>query len=202
MRPPQIETARRCRTWFTAACLWIVLLLAGSSAGQIRVGSLGSTSPDSVTVQINSGASQSILSLVTGTTNNFSGGPLSITMSWNSLNPGRTAVALYGYFNSATSALVHSTAGNTVDIPSAAVKVRVDGVGSYNPFSSVVPYTGSASGRLLINQAISGANKTGSRTDTFDLQIDLSGIVNGQDMRQLPPDTYTGTLRIQAQAFP
>lgn len=158
--------------------------------------------PDSVTVVINSGASQSVLSLVAGTTNNFAGGPLSVTTSWTSLKPGRTAVALYGYFSSATAALAHTSAGNTVDIPSAAVKVRVNGVGAYNPFSSVIPFTGTASGRLLLTQSITGNNKTDSRNDTFDLQIDLSGTVNGQDMRLLPPDTYRGTLHIQAQATP
>jgi hypothetical protein len=89
-----------------------------------------------------------------------------------------------------------------VDIPSAAVKVRINGVGAFNPFSSVVPVTGTASGRLLITQSIGGTNKSGNRTDSFDLQIDLSGIVNGQDMQQLPPDTYQGTLHIQAQATP
>jgi hypothetical protein len=72
----------------------------------------------------------------------------------------------------------------------------------FNPFSSVVPFTGTASGRLLITQSISGTNKSGNRTDSFDLQIDLSGVVNGQDMGQLPPDTYQGTLHIQAQATP
>jgi hypothetical protein len=173
-----------------------------AAEAQIKVGPLPLASPDSVTVMINSGASQSISSLVSGTTNNFSGGPLSITMSWNSLKPGRTAVALYGYFSSATAALAHTTSGNTVDIPSAAVKVRVNGIGVFNPFSSVVPFTGTASGRLLITQSISGTNKSGNRTDSFDLQIDLSGVVNGQDMGQLPPDTYQGTLHIQAQATP
>jgi hypothetical protein len=178
------------------------LLFCGNGAAQIKVGPITLATPDAVTVMINSGGSQSITSLVSGTTNNFSGGPLSITMSWDSLNPGRTAVALYGYFSSATSALAHTTSGNTVDIPSAAVKVRVNGVGVFNPFSSAIPFTGAASGRLLVTQSIGGTNKSGTRTDSFDLQIDLSGIVNGQDMRQLPPDTYQGTLHIQAQATP
>jgi hypothetical protein len=204
MKLPAIETGRCCGSWFKGTCVFIfsVMVLCCPSEAQIKVGPLGSATPDSLTVVINSGASQSISSLLSGTTNNFAGGPLSVTMSWTSLNPGRTAVALYGYFTSANSALAHTTSGNTVDIPSGAVKVRINGVGAYNPFSSVVPFTGTASGRLLINQGISGTNKSGTRSDSFDLQIDLSGVVNGQNMRQLPPDTYQGTLHIQAQATP
>ena len=53
-----------------------------------------------------------------------------------------------------------------------------------------------------MTQSIGGTNKTGSRTDSFDLQIDLSGVANGQNMKLLPPDTYQGTLHIQAQATP
>lgn len=204
MESPAFETGRCCSSWFTSLCVLALVWLGSwrSVEAQINVGPVLLASPDSLTVMINSGASQSITSLLTGTTNNFSGGPLSVTMSWNSLKPGRTAVALYGYFDSANAALSHTTAGNTVDIPAAAVKVRIDGVGAFNPFSSVIPFTGTASGQLLITQSISGTNKSGNRTDSFDLQIDLSGFANGQDMRQLPPDTYQGTLHIQAQATP
>ena len=205
MQPPQIVTTRCCANWYASLSVVTLILLAFSChvSGQIKVGPapLAGT-PDSVSVSINSGASQSILSLVSGTTNNFSGGPLSITTSWTSLKPGRTAVAFYGYFSSAASALAHTSSGNTVDIPSAAVKVRINGAGAFNPFSNVVSFVGAASGRLLMTQSIGGTNKSGNRTDTFDLQIDLSGIVNGQDMRLLPPDTYQGTLHIQAQATP
>lgn len=200
-----IGTARCCVNWYAGLRVVTCVLLAISChvEGQIKVGPTPmAATPDSVTVSINSGASQSILSLVPGTTNNFAGGPLSITTSWASLKPGRTAVALYGYFTNANAALAHTSSGNTVDIPSAAVKVRINGVGVFNPFSSVVPFTGTASGCLLVTQSIGGTNKTASRTDSFDLQIDLSGIVNGQNMKLLPPDTYQGTLHIQAQATP
>jgi hypothetical protein len=205
MEPPEIGAARCCVSWYAGLCVVTLVLLAFSCQvqGQIKVGPIPmAATPDSVTVSINSGASQSILSLVAGTTNNFSGGPLSVTTSWASLKPGRTAVALYGYFTNANAALAHTSAGNTVDIPSAAVKVRINGVGVFNPFSSVVPFTGTASGCLLVTQSIGGTNKTGSRTDSFDLQIDLSGVANGQNMKLLPPDTYQGTLHIQAQATP
>ncbi len=160
--------------------------------------------PDSVSIILNSGTVQSIPSLIPGVANNFIGGPLSVTMSWNALNPGRSAVTLYGYFDSATSALVHTTPGNTVDIPSGAVKVRINNAGGYLPFSNLVPFTGTASGVTLVTISITGQNKNGgSNTSTFQLQIDLSLTnVNGQNMTQLPPDTYTGTLHIQAQATP
>jgi hypothetical protein len=44
----------------------------------------------------------------------------------------------------------------------------------------------------LFSVNISGPNKTASRTDNLDLQLDLVGFPT------LPPGTYTGTLNIRA----
>jgi len=119
-----------------------------------------------------------------------------VTTAWT-LKPGRTAVALWAYFGSATAALVHQTAGNTVDIPSSAVKIQVGGAGPYSALTAVSPFNAAASG-LQIGSSISitGANKTGSRADTLAYQIDTTVVP------QLPADTYIGTLNIQAQATP
>jgi len=50
----------------------------------------------------------------------------------------------------------------------------------------------------MANVSITGANKNASRTDQMAFNIDLSG----GTLPQLPADTYTGTLNIQAQATP
>lgn len=103
---------------------------------------------------------------------------------------------LYTYFTSATSALVHTNSLNTTDIPSSAIKVRVNGSGGYNALNTTTPLNAAASGRLLFTQTINFGNRTGSRTDAMDVQLDLT------TLPQLPADTYPGTLRIQAQATP
>jgi hypothetical protein len=191
------RTDRRC-TWIAAAVCGIALLaLSPSLFGQVRVGlQAGAQTADSLSVQINSGSSLSISSLTPGAVNSFSGGPVSVTTSWTSLKSSRTAVKLYSYFTSATSALVHTNSLNTTDIPSSTVKIRLNGSGGYNPHSSVTPFNATASGLLLFTTTINSGNRTSSRTDALDVQLDLT------TLPQLPADTYTGTLRIQAQATP
>ena len=113
------------------------------------------------------------------------------------LKPGRTSVAIWAYFGSATSALVHQAAGNTADIPSSAVKIQVGGAGPFNALTSVSPFNAAASGfQIGSSIAITGLNKNSSRNDTLAYQIDTTEVL------QLPADTYVGTLNIQAQATP
>jgi len=199
MRMRSTRSGRR-RAWIAVAVCGLALLAVSPSLhGQIRVGSRVTPqpmAPESLSVQINSGSSLSISSLAPGAVNSFSGGPVSITTSWSSVKSSRTAVKLYAYFASATSALVHTNSQNTTDIPSAAVKVRMNGSGGYNPLSSATPFSASASGLLLFTNTINSGNRTSSRTDAMDVQLDLT------TLPQLPADTYTGTLRIQAQATP
>ena len=194
MRPTRTE---RRRAWISVAVCGLALLAVSPSVhGQIRVGVQAAQVSDSLSVQINSGSSLSISSLTPGAVNSFSGGPVSITTSWTSLKSSRTAVKLYAYFASATSALVHTNSLNTTNIPSTAIQVRMNGSGGYNPLSSTTPFNASASGRLLFTQTINFGNRTSSRTDAMDVQLNLT------TLPQLPADTYTGTLRIQAQATP
>lgn len=179
--------------------MWLLVLLAGATApvhSQIRVGGGPITqAADSLSVQINSGSNLYINSLTPSAVNDFSGGPISVTTSWSSLKSSRTAVKLYAYFSSATAALVHTNSANTTDIPSSAVKIKVNGTGSYNALSNTTPFSG-ASGRLLFTQSINAGNRTSNRTDSMAVQLDLTSLP------QLPADTYTGSMRIQAQATP
>jgi hypothetical protein len=119
-----------------------------------------------------------------------------VTTAWT-LKPGRTSVAVWAYFTSAASALVHQTVGNTTDIPSSAVKIQVGGAGLFNALINVSPFNAAASGlQIGAPVSITGLNKIGTRTDTMAYQIDTTIVP------QLPADAYVGTLNIQAQATP
>ena len=150
---------------------------------------------ESLTMTVNSGGTVNF-SLAQNTAANTGSATSSVTTAWV-LKPGRTAVAVWAFFTSATSALVHQTAGNTVDIPSSAVKIQVNSAGAYNPLTAVSPFNAAASGlQIGSSTAITGTNKNSSRTDTLAYQIDTTVVP------QLPADTYIGTLNIQAQATP
>src|SRR5207237_7021402 len=113
--------------------------------------------------------------------------------SWVLL-PTRTAVTLYGYFTTATSALVHSAAANTVDIPASRVEVSINGATAV-PFNQTIPFGGAAAGRQLASQSVTVLTLTGHRTDTLALNINLAGY-------PLAADSYTGVLRVRARATP
>ena len=116
------------------------------------------------------------------------------------LKPGRTAVGVYAYFASNTSALTGAASGST--IPSAAFSIADAGAGSggagtSGALTNTVAFGGATAGLRLANVGITGANMNASRTDSMTFNIDLSGGA----LPQLPADTYTGTLNIQAQAL-
>jgi hypothetical protein len=162
---------------------------------------LQATLSETLTVTLNSGNSQSIASITPAAVNAFTGGPVNVTTAWV-LKPGRTAVGLYAYFNSATAAMAHTDATNTTDIPSGAIKALLNGAGGYNALVNTVPFGGANAGLQVFSTNISGTNRSATHNDTIALELDLTGTVNGQDMKQLPADVYSGTLHIQAQATP
>lgn len=135
--------------------------------------------------------------LTSGSATNAGDTSITSTTSWV-LKPGRTQVNLYAYFGSATAALVHQDPANSTDIPSSAVEISVNG-GAASALStnqaSAVGFGAAGAGLRLFNQAITGLNKTASRNDTMDFNINLSSLA------QLPADSYVGTLNIQAQAI-
>jgi hypothetical protein len=144
---------------------------------------------------INSGSSINS-TLAPNTAFNAGSVTTSVTTAWV-LKPGRTTVAIWAYFGSATQALLHQTAGNTTDIPSAAVLIQYNGSGPFNALTNVSPFNAAASGLQLGPAiAIKGYNKNSSRTDTLAYSIDTTAV------SQLQVDTYIGTLNIQAQAIP
>jgi hypothetical protein len=115
------------------------------------------------------------------------------------LHPGQTAsVTIIGWFSTPAQALV---AGAGAQIPSSRIKGKVTpGATAAAWPATFTAFTqnasaglGTAGGSLqLLRVTISGANKTTTRTDQLDLQLDLTGT------GAMQPGTYSGTLNIQA----
>ncbi len=132
-------------------------------------------------------------SLTSGSSTNAGSTSVAVTTNW-ALALTRDTVKLHAYFSSASAALVHTSLTNTVDIPSSRVEVSVNG-GANMPFNQTVAFGAANAGRELYSQALTVLNISGGRTDTIALNINLGSFV-------LPADTYTGTLRLRAQATP
>jgi hypothetical protein len=121
-------------------------------------------------------------------------GPVSIVTTWV-LGSSNTSVELDSYFASVDA--LTDGAGVPVTIPSADVLGQVV-TGTPTAFT---PYTGTGvvgtagAGLILFTQAITDANRSATRTDALNLEIDLTGTP------QLPAGVYTGTLTIQANAI-
>jgi hypothetical protein len=132
-------------------------------------------------------------SLTTGSATNAGSQTIAATTSWTVL-PIRNTISLYVYFASATSALTHVSAANTVDIPSSRVEVSINGAAKV-PLDQTVQFGAPAGGRLVFAQSINILQIIGNRTDNLDLNINLAGYI-------LPADTYQGALRFRARATP
>lgn len=120
---------------------------------------------------------------------------VAIQTSWV-LRPNRTAVKLVGYFDT-TNALT-DPGPPSADIASSNVfgRVATGSPTSFTAFTGTVAGVGTAGASLqLFSETILGTNKTKTRTDNLDLQIDLTSAP------QQPAGDYTGVLRIQAIAL-
>jgi len=131
--------------------------------------------------------------LSAGSATNAGSAGITATTAWT-LAQGRTAVGVYAYFTSATAALTDGAGDN---IPSSAFYIA-DNAGTSTALTNTVAFGGANAGLRLANVAITNANRSGSRTDAMTFNINLSG----GTLPQLPANTYTGTLNIQAQATP
>jgi hypothetical protein len=163
------------------------------SVSSAQVINLAVAKTSKLTLSVVSGTVQTLASFTDGTTNNFPT-PVGIQTQWD-LNPGQTGtVQVIGWFSTPAQALFNGAAGTS--IPSSYIKGRVTtGVPvTYTAFTqNAVGGVGVAGGSLrLLNVTITGANKTASRTDNLDLQLDLTAAPS------MVPGTYTGTLNIQA----
>jgi hypothetical protein len=159
---------------------------------------LNATLAESLTLSLSANTVNFTLSA--GSNTNAGSTGVTATTRWV-LKPGRTAVGVYAYFASSAAALTGAASGAT--IPSSAFSIADTGAGSggagnSGALTSTVAFGGGNAGLQLANVAITGTNKNASRTDAMTFNIDLSG----GTLPQLPADTFTGTLNIQAQATP
>lgn len=175
--------------------LILVLVVHTPAAAQLNssesTATLTATLPESLTISLVPGTVS--FTLTGGSATNAGNVTLSATTTWT-LAVTRTSLVLHGYFSSATAALVHTAGTNTIDIPSSRVEVSVNGA-AVVPFDQTVAFGAASAGRQIFSQAVTPATASGSRVDTLALNINLVNYV-------LPADTYTGTLRIRAQATP
>jgi len=147
--------------------------------------------PESLTVSVLPGLVN--FTLTSGSSTNPGNTSVAVTTNWT-LSLTRDTVKLFGYFSSSSAALVHTSVLNTIDIPSSRVEVSVNG-GANLAFNQTVTFGAANAGRELFSQALSVLNIASGRTDTIALNINLNSLI-------LPADTYTGTLRLRAQATP
>lgn len=170
-----------------------MMFAVGTASAQLNSGAqtiaLNANLTESLTVNLSAAAVN--FTLAAGAAANPGSTNITATTAWT-LKPGRTAVGVYAYFASSASALTDGAGNN---IPSADFFIADNG-GASTALTNTVAFGGANAGLQLANVAITGANKSSSRTDVMAFNINLS------TLPQLPANTYTGTLNIQAQATP
>jgi hypothetical protein len=179
----------RLRYYFLALGV-IPTLRARELSAQVRIISLAASAPSVLSVTVTSGAVQTIANVTDNAVNNFPT-PVGIATSWD-VNPGQTnTVSLIAYFTVPAQALVGPTqipssrvlGRMTTGIPTTYTAMTQNGVGG----------VGSAGGSLqLFSENIGGSNKTASRNDNLDLQLNLVGFPT------LAPGAYVGVLNLRA----
>ena len=192
--PRMVGTAGLCILGPCAALVALGPREVLAQAGQLspaQVISLAAAGTSTLTIIITAGAVQSIAGVTDNSVNSFPS-PVTILTAWD-VNPGQTnSVELMAFFSVPSQALV----GGPTQIPSGRVLGRVTtGLPiAFTPMTqSAVGGVGTAGGSLhLFTQAITGANKTASRTDNLELQLNLTGFP------ALAPGIYTGTLNLRA----
>lgn len=178
-----------------AIALGLALSATMASAQVLNSGAqtitLNATLAESLTLSLSANAVN--FPLTAGNPNNPGSTNITATTTWV-LKPGRTAVGVYAYFGNAAAALSDGAGDN---IPSSAFFIA-DNAGPSTALTSTVAFGAANGGLQLANVAITGANKSATRTDVMAFNINLTG----GTLPQLPANTYTGTLNIQAQATP
>ncbi len=121
--------------------------------------------------------------------------PVVITTNWLLL-PTRANLVLDAFFASSSAALTDG-ASTPDNIPTSAVlgKVSTGAPTSYTAFTQTAALGPAGAGLTLLTLPLSSSNRSGSRSDSLSLEINLSALP------QLPAGTYTGTLTLQAQAL-
>jgi len=171
-----------------------IALSASFACAQVNSGaqaiSLNAKLAESLTLNLSANAVNFTLSA--GSATNAGSAGVTATTAWT-LAPGRNNVNVYAYFTSSTAALSDGAGDN---IPSSAFYIT-DNTTPAAALTNTVVFGGANAGLRLANVQITTTNRTASRTDAMTFNIDLST----GTLPQLPANTYTGTLNIQAQAL-
>ncbi|AEU38028.1 hypothetical protein [Granulicella mallensis] len=185
-----------CRPMLVTGLMAVVCSISSTAFAQLNSSSasvaINATLGESLTVSATPAALTFTLAPGTRAT---ASSPVVITTAWT-LSPSRSSVVLGGYFTSSGSALSDGgTPANT--IPSADIfgQVTTGTPTAYTAFTQAGPAGPVDTGLILFSQALNGTNRTSSRTDSLNLQIDLTSIPT------LPSGSYTGVLTLQAQAI-
>jgi len=172
--------------------LMVAALASRSSAQVISSGAktitLQATLPDSITISLSGNAVN--FNLTPGSATNPGSTGMTATTSWT-LKPSVGSLNLYAFFSSSTAALTDGAGDN---IPSADFQIS-DNAGPFTALTTTVPFGGANAGLQVSTVKILGNNRSGSRTDSLNFNINLSTLPS------LPAGNYTGTLTIQAQAI-
>ena len=152
------------------------------------------------TITLNAVLSQSVsvtlsanavnFTLTSGSANNPGSTSITATTTWT-LKPSVGSLQVYAFFSNSASALTDGAGNN---IASADFQISNNG-GAFNALTNTVPFGGANAGLQLSSTPILGNNRTGTRNDVMNFNINLVPLPN------LPAGTYTGTLTIQAQAI-
>jgi hypothetical protein len=172
--------------------LFVIVLASGARAQVLNSGastiSLNAVLNDSITVTLSSNAVN--FTLTQGSASNLGSTSVTATTSWL-LRPSVGSLKLYAFFASSTAALTDGAGNN---IPSADFQIS-NNAGPFNALTNTVPFGGANAGLQVSSTPILGNNRSGTRTDQMNFNINLVPIPT------LPAGTYTGTLTIQAQAI-
>jgi hypothetical protein len=178
----------------TAAVVALLAVMLAAPASAQVLNSAAST------ITLNAVLSQSItltlsanavnFNLTSGSAANPGSTSITATTSWT-LKPSVGNLKVYAFFGNSGSALTDGAGNN---IPSADFQISNNG-GAFTALTNTVPFGGANAGLQLSSTPILGNNKSGTRNDVMNFNINLVPLPN------LPAGSYTGTLTIQAQAI-
>jgi hypothetical protein len=176
-----------------AALAFVAIVFAASAHAQVLNSgastiTLNAVLNDSITVSLSSNAVN--FTLTAGSASNLGSTGVTATTTWL-LRPNVGSLKVYAFFSSSTAALTDGAGNN---IPSVDFQIS-NNAGPFNGLTNTVPFGGATAGLQLSSTAILGNNKSGSRTDNMNFNINLVPLPS------LPAGVYTGTLTIQAQAI-
>jgi hypothetical protein len=180
-------------SWAVMAGLAITLSASVASAqvnSSAQAIALNANLAESLTLTLSANAVNFALSA--GSATNAGSAGVTATTAWT-LAPGRNNVNVYAYFASANAL----TDGAGDFIPSSAFFIKDGGGAAAAVKNTIVGFGGATAALQLANVPITATNRTGTHADVMTFNIDLST----GTLPQLPANTYTGTLNIQAQAL-